>query len=276
MKTTSTQLIYYITSLFMFIAAAGRSQTIHREFNFKNGDEFQRQIVIKSNCVLQRGSQKLNISTYSNVVKSYKVTDVSGKNTTINITVSRILDSINALGQKVNFDSEKKPDPDSNIQTALARIVGKSSIVLIDTRGAVTNVQKLVALNDTLLSFTGIQPERLAEGYTLEFILDFSANPFLKKGYTWADATPDSETNFTIYAVTGRTTTITYNSSVLNGDLNSRINGVLLVDNQTGIILKRATQAVTTGYEVVNGVVYATTRRTATSEVCFKKPNPAK
>jgi hypothetical protein len=57
----------------------------------------------------------------------------------------------------------------------------------------------------------------------------------------------------------------------LGGNLNSRINGSILIDNLTGIILKRYSQSVSTGYEMVNGVVYTATRRTAITEVSVKK-----
>jgi hypothetical protein len=45
----------------------------------------------------------------------------------------------------------------------------------------------------------------------------------------------------------------------------------MIIDNNTGLVLKRYSQAVSTGYEVVNGVVYTATRRTAITETCIKK-----
>jgi hypothetical protein len=256
---------------FILIIGISNAQTIQHDFTFKKGDEFQRQIVIKSNCVMQRGTQKLNISSYSAVTKTYKVNDVVNRAASFNITINKIIDTINALGQKVIYNSDKKPDPNSDIQMALLQMIGKSSIVSVDEKGTILSVQKEVKTSDTLLSFSGIQGERLLTGSTLEFIAHFSPNAFLKKGYTWADATPDSETNFTINAVTNRTTTIVYTTNILGGEVNTRINGVLLVDNESGIILKRSTKSISTGYESVKGVVYSTTRRSATSEICYKK-----
>jgi len=258
---------------FILITGTSQAQTIQRDFKFKKGDEYQRQIVIKSNCVLQRGAQKLNISTYSAVTKTYKVNDASNGTALFGITINKIIDTINAMGQKEIYNSEKKPDPNSDIQMALLQMIGKPAMVSVDEKGVILSVKKEVKTSDTLLSFTGIQAEHFFAGSTLEFIAGFSSNAFLKKGYTWADASPNSETNFTVNAVTGRTTTIVYTTNILDGDLNTRVNGVLLVANESGVILKRSTKSVTTGYESVKGVVYATTRRTATSEVCYKKSN---
>jgi hypothetical protein len=271
MKTFITNIKRALTPLFIvLIIPICYAQTKHGDFKFKKGDAFERQVVIKSNCLLQRGSQKLNISTYSAVTKSYKINDVTGSNATVSLTVNKIIDSINALGQKVYFNSDKRPDPDSYIQMGLLQMIGKPAYVSVDASGKILSVQRQQAANDTLLSFAGIQHEPLAAGNFLEFLMDFPANPFLKKGYTWTNSSSLAVTNFTIYEVTARTTTITYTSNSSSGSLNSRTNGVLLIENESGLVLKRSTQSVTTGYELVKGVVYTATRRSASSEVCYK------
>jgi len=277
MKITLTKLKYpFAVALYMAAVGTAMAQGIHRDLGLKKGDEFQRQIVIKSNCLLQRGSQKLNLSTYSAVTKTCKVTNVSGNTATMSITINKIIDSLNALGQKVVFNSDKRPDPNSFIQMALLQLIGKPAMASIDERGKILSVQKQLPADDTLLSFTGIQNERLTNGHIIEFTTDFPANPFLKKGYTWTDSTATTVSHFTIYAVSSRTTTITYSTTSLTGNLNSRTNGVMLVDNESGIILKRSTQSVTTGYELVKGVIYTATRRTATSEINYKTVNAGK
>jgi hypothetical protein len=277
MKITLTKLKHHLAVAF-FMAAVGSSmaQGIHRDLNLKKGDEFQRQIVIKSNCLLQRGSQKLNLSTYSSMTKTYKVTDINGHSATVSITINKIIDSLNALGQKVAFNSDKRPDPNSFIQMSLLQMIGKHAAISVDEKGKILSVQKQLPMDDTLLAFTGIQNEYLVNGHLIDFTSDFPANPFLKKGYTWTDSTANTLSRFTIYAVNSRTTTVTYSTTSLAGNLNSRINGVMLVDNETGIILKRSTQSVTTGYELVKGVIYTATRRTATSEVCYKTTDTGK
>jgi hypothetical protein len=271
MKATPSQIKNILTAFFILISTISHAQGIHRYFKFKKGDEFERQIIVRSNCVLQRASQSLRISSYSSLTRSYKVTDASDKGASFNIITSKIIDTVDALGRKMIFDSEKRPDPNSDIQMGLLQMIGKTAGVTVDNKGQIISIQKPMVKNDTLMSFTGIQPENIAAGQTLGFIVDFPYNPSIKKGFAWADASPISETNYTIYAVTGRTTTITYTSSIFASTLNSRINGVMLIDNETGIILKRSSQSVSTGYEVVNGVVYTATRRTAIAEVSYRK-----
>jgi hypothetical protein len=175
------------------------------------------------------------------------------------------------MDQNLVYNSDKPADPNSLIQTGLQRIVNTQSVVSVNSKGEILSVKRPVAVNDTLLSFTGIQPESLAAGTLLPFMVNFPVNPTLKKGYSWASTTPSTETNYTIYAINGRTTTITYKTSILGGSLNSRINGTILIDNNSGVILKRYAQSVSTGYEMVSGVVYTATRRTAITEVTIKK-----
>ena len=238
---------------------------------FKKGDEYQRQVLTRSNCLLQRGSQTLHVTSFSTVFKTYKVTDASEKGATFLITTDKLIDTVNAMDQNMVYNSNKPADPNSTIQTGLQRMINAQATVSVNKKGEVLSARRSAAVSDTLLSFAGIQPENLSAGSTLQFMVDFPVNPNLKKGYSWISTTPLTETNYTIYAINGRTTTVTYKTSVLGGNLNSRVNGSILIDNNTGVILKKYSQSVSTGYEMVNGIVYTATRRTAITEVSIKK-----
>jgi hypothetical protein len=266
MKTTPMGFKHILILILTLISGVACAQ-----MRFKTGDEFQRHVITKSNCVLQRGSQTLHVGSVSILVKTYKVTDVSPKAASFIITTDKLVDTINAMDQNLVYNSGKPADPNSVIQNGLQKMVNAQSMVSVNNKGEILNLKRPAFVNDTLLSFTGIQPEHLSPGSTLQFMVDFPVNPTLKKGYSWADVTPSATTNYTIYAINGLTTTITYKTSVLGGNLNSRINGSILIDNNTGVILKRYSQTVSTGYEMVNGIVYTTTRRTAITEVNIKK-----
>jgi len=241
------------------------------QVGFTKGVEFQRQVLTKSNCVLQRGGQTLHVSSFSILVKTYKATDVSEKGASFIITTDKLIDTINAMDEALVYNSGKPADPNSTIQLGLQKMANTQSTVSVNNKGEILSLSHPVAVNDTLLSFAGIQPESLLPGATLQFMVAFKINPTIKKGYSWADATPSAETDYTIYAINGRNTTITYKTSILGGNLNSRINGSILIDNYTGLILKRYSQSISTGYEMVNGIVYTATRRTAITEVNIKK-----
>jgi hypothetical protein len=262
----STNNKYILILLLTFTSGVALAQA-----KFKKGDEYQRQVLTRSNCVLQRGSQTLHVTSFSTVFKTYKVTDASEKGATFLITTDKLIDTVNAMDQNLVYNSGKPADPNSSIQTGLQKMVNAQATVSVNKKGEVLSARRSAAVSDTLLSFAGIQPENLSAGSTLQFMVDFPVNPNLKKGYSWINTTPLTETNYTIYAITARTTTVTYKTSVLGGNLNSRVNGSILIDNNTGVILKRYSQSVSTGYEMVNGIVYTATRRTAITEVSAKK-----
>lgn len=247
------------------------SSVVCAQAGFKKGDEFQRQVLTKSNCVLQRGSQTLHVSSYSTMVKTYKVTDVSDKGASFVIITDKLTDTVNAMDQNLVYNSGKPADPNSFIQVGLQKIVNAQVAVTVNKKGEILNAKRPTAVNDTLLSFTGIQPENLSAGTTLQFMVNFPLSQSLKKGYSWTNAANSAETVYTIYAVNALTTTITYKTAVLGDNLNSRVNGSILINNNTGVVLKRSSQSVSTGYEMVNGIVYTATRRTATTEVSVKK-----
>jgi hypothetical protein len=258
--------IYPLVLLLALIAGEAAAQA-----RFKKGDEFQRQIFAKSNCVLQRGGQNLHVSSSSAITRAYKVTDASDRGASFNISTEKLVDTVNAMDQTMIYSTAKPADPNSGIQTGLQRLAATQISASVNAKGEVTSAHRSVAANDTLMAFAGIQPESLQPGNMLPFMIGFQYNPIFKKGYNWTVTTPSGETVYTIYAINGRTTTITYKTSLLGGNLNSRINGSMMIDNESGLILKRCSQTVSVGYEMVNGVVYTATRRTAITELCSKK-----
>ncbi len=70
------KIAFNLTCLLTYITVASAISTSYaqqRVLKLKKGDVFERQIIVNSNCLLQRGEQKLNLSTYAAVTKSYKV-----------------------------------------------------------------------------------------------------------------------------------------------------------------------------------------------------------
>ena len=257
---------YLLAVLFIAVSIVTNAQN-----RFKKGEDYQREVQVRSNCVLQRGAQTLRVSSASALVRSYKVNNVSLQGATLAVSTTRLIDTISAMDQSFIYANAKPADPNSMIQVGLQNLARVTLQLDVNNKGEIKVTRPPVKLNDTLLSFSGIQPEYFKAGTMVPFFADFTPSSNIKKGYTWQSNTAKEQTTYSIYAVTPRTTTITYKSSVLGENLNSRINGTILIDNNTGLVLKRYAQWVSTGYEMVNGVVYTATRRTAITESCTKK-----
>lgn len=257
---------YFLALLFIALSIVSSAQN-----KFKKGEEYQREVLVRSNCVLQRGAQTLHVSSASTLLRAYKVTDANAQGAVLAVSTVKLIDTINAMDQSFIYSSAKPADPASMIQVGLQNLAKVTLQVTVDNKGEIKTTRPPVKLNDTLVAFSGIQPEYFKAGTTVPFLVEFPANSTLKKGYTWQDKSPKAQTTYTIYALTPRTTTITYKASKLGENLNSRENGTIVIDNNTGLVLKRYAQSVSTGYEMVNGIVYTATRRTAITETSIKK-----
>jgi len=117
--------------------------------------------------------------------------------------------------------------------------------------------------------------ESFAKGNQFALVADFSPGKALKKGYTWADSVSVKKqrmiTRFVIDIITDAITVIKFKSEVKGESLNSNTNGTYILDNKTGIIVQKLIESVSTGYQLRNKIVYATTRRISLSEDCVKK-----
>ncbi|PJJ83326.1 hypothetical protein [Mucilaginibacter auburnensis] len=262
----NTGLKYFLAVTFISVSIVSSAQN-----KFKKGEDYQREVLVRSNCVLQRGAQTLHVSSASTLVRSYKVTDANLLGAVLAVSTIKLVDTINAMDQSFIYSSAKQADPSSMIQLGLQNLAKATLQLNVDNKGEIKVTRPPVKLNDTLVSFSGIQAEYFKAGTVVPFLTSFTPNVNLKKGYTWQDKTPKAQTTFTVYALTPRTITITYKASKLGESLNTRENGTIVIDNNTGLIIKRYAQSVSTGYEMVNGVVYTATRRTAITETCVKK-----
>ncbi|SEO47799.1 hypothetical protein SAMN05192574_108226 [Mucilaginibacter gossypiicola] len=276
MKPQIPKLKTILTVLLTGISALCNAQTYHRTFIFKKGDQFQRTAFLSSNTVLQRGDQKFNINSFSSTTKVYDVVDASGQGYNLSVTTKHIADTVNAMGKKLEYSSDKPVTDSSAIAKALSNIAGKVASVTINKNGLVTDVTDpaLQFTNDTFTAFTGLQQEQIVKGTTLGLLADFVITQSLKPGYTWADSTTvngqKTKNTFWVDKLTDKTTTVAFESAITGGYTNSNTNGVYVIDNQTGVILERVMKSIISGYQLHNQVVYAASKRTAFTESCYK------
>jgi hypothetical protein len=277
--STGAKVKFTCCIFFMFLYNIGNAQISQpRSFDFKQGDEYQKETSINSTCTIQRGNQKLDINSSSSVTKLYKVTAVTGTNFVFTVSIKKMGDTLSALGQKLPYNSEKPiDDSTSRIEKALSYMINKPVNVRVDKHGTILSKDTSVELaNDTLLAFTGIQPELFIEGRTFGLLANFTSNK-LKKGYNWTvpptiTAKQKVVTKYWVYAVSDTSTVIKFTSSVTGGSVNSNTNGTYILD-KSGIIVERFIQSLSAGYAVIGKTIYATTRSSSIHETCRKMPS---
>lgn len=276
MKLQIPKLKVIVILLLTGLSTLSKAQIVHRTFTFKKGDQFQRTAFLSSNTVLQRGDQKFNINSFSSTTKVYDIVDATGQGFNLAVTTKHIADTIDAMGKKLAYSSDRPANDSSAIAKALNNIAGKVASVTINKNGIVTDVTDpaLQFTNDTLTAFTGLQQEQIVKGTTLGLLADFVLTQSLKPGYTWADSTivngQKTKNTFWIDKISNKTTTVVFESAVTGGYTNSNTNGVYVIDNQTGVILERMMKSIISGYQLHNRVVYAASKRTAFTESCYK------
>ncbi len=172
--------------LLVFCSCFCRAQTIKRTFSFQKGDTYQKRTFLNSTFVMQRGTKTLKITSSSSVYKTYKVKDVFIQGYVFDISIPKMNVVINSDDQKLDFDSEKAVDTASKIENALQYMVGKSHNVVIDINGVIVSdndFSDAQLVNDTLLTFAGIQPESFNKGTQFNITPSFFLRHFMQKGY---------------------------------------------------------------------------------------------
>lgn len=271
MKTRPLLVVFFV-----LCSCICKAQSVQRIFSFDSGVEFQKETFLSSTFVIQRGGQKLNIKSTSTVNKIYKINEVNDDAYTFDVTIPKMDVKIIALGNELHYNSEKAIDTTSRIENALKFMVGKTNTVLVNRKGIILsdNDYSTSLANDTLLSFAGIQGESFIKGKQFVLIPNFVNKP-LGVGFKWTDTSTVNnqklKTNFWIDNITDKNTIIKFTSTAKGVSINSNTNGTYVLDNNSGVLVQRIVQSISTGYIILGQEVYAITRRINLSETCIEK-----
>jgi len=267
--------------LFIIISYASQAQSnLHSNYRvtaFKKGDQFLKQILNNSNYFLQLGDDSLDIKTKSVVTRLYTIDDITEEVYSFTVSTEKIVDTINSMGKEICYNSEIMKDSNSVIEKTIKSMIGKRVKIQVNVNGIILSVTGNDSISysaDSLVTFTGLQPEQFTVGSPIGLLADLPSDILYKKGYTWADSASINDrktvTTYGIDSCTDASTTIRFTSMVSGKYSNSNINGKLLIDNNTGLILEKLTRSATLGYHFMNGLAYLLDKRSAVSE-SYKK-----
>ena len=259
--------------LLLLVTFTVNAQEKRRVFALKQGDEFQREILTNSKSVIQRGKQTLNVNSVSSLTKSYVVTSTSPNGNVMSVKIKKMDNLIDALGQRLQYNSDARKDSSSIIERALNHMVNKPVEVTVDKNGVIlfSNAYKSEMATDTLVAFAGIEPEIFERGTLLNLFADVTYNPNIKKGFTWTDSVQINSqklnTKFWVEDITPKNTIIKFSTKIVSQLINSNSNGTYIVDNESGLIIEKLVYTISTGYQISAGrVIYAVSRSTSLSE----------
>lgn len=267
-----------LTMLVIFGGYTCSAQSVKRVFNFTTGDEFEKQSVLKSTTNIQRGTQKLLVSSSSTITKLYKVTEAIDTTAKFDITIKKMDNVISALGQLLHYDSEKGVDTTSKIQKSLHSMLNTPVTVQINKTGKILSSDEsaLKTINDSLIVFAGIQSEVFTKGSQFTLTPKFNMSDRVKPGYIWMDTVTVEEqkmvTRFWIDDISDGNTIVKFQSKLTSGYINSNTTGTYVLDNYSGMIIQRLVQSISNGYQVMNSLVYITNRSISLSEEITLRP----
>ncbi|MDQ7949094.1 MAG: hypothetical protein REI78_05430 [Pedobacter sp.] len=260
-------------AIFFLSFTAVQAQVGHRVFTFKAGDEYETEMITNSNAVLKRGNQVLNINSTTNATKAYKVATANAEETNLTVEIKSMDNMIEALGEKLHFNSANKVDSSSTILRALDFMVKKPVKVALDKYAVIktsTDYRAELA-TDTLVSFAGLKPEFFEKGTLFSLLADISYNKNIQKGFTWGDTVEMDKqklvSKWTIESMTEKNTVVKFSTTITGKLVNSSSNGTYVVDNATGLVVEKLVYSVSVGYQISAGnTVYAVSRSTSIAE----------
>lgn len=257
----------------LIVSISLHAQVNRRVFDFKQGEQYQTELLTNSSTALKRGNQILHVNSVTSGTKLYTVTDVSNNEYKFTVEIKKMDNLIEALGEKLHYNSETPIDSTSSILRALDFMIKKPIKVTIDKNGIIQSSTdyKVEMATDTLVSFAGLQSEVFEKQSLFGLIADLTYSDKLTKGYTWTDSTNVNQrklkTKFTIEEITKDNTIVKFSSAIESKLINSNTNGTYVIDNKTGLITEKLLYIISVGYQISAGnTVYAVSRSTSVTE----------
>lgn len=232
---------------------------------------------------------KADVFTSNNI----EVKDIKDNNYHLTNTFTKVIAVMSAMGQDINFDSDKKEDMDGEMGRSMKDIINQPKNVLINKNGEIIYSKKDTAKLDTASKesaggMMSMMMEQLFEnpeesGFGLsEVFMIVPANA--KQGFSWSDSSSKTGikklTTYTIKEIKGSEAIVTISGN-LNADTKTemqgmeisskssgKITGEEIVDLKTGLIKQKTTTLESSGnMEAMGQEIPMTTRLTSVSTV---------
>ena len=242
-------------TLFLATALCIATTYAQNSLNLQKGKKYlvENKVTTSSNTEMQGQSMESNIDITT--LYNIEVNDVSATNINLNNTITKILMSMNMMGQSINFDSDKKDDLDGPIGSQFKDYIKKPLTVKMDKSGEIIVDKKEDAKADMNPMMVQAFGDMEAQGYGAKLALQpLPGN--LKVGSKWTtnakSSNSNTTTNFTVKSIAGDLATL---------DLDGIVNVELKMEQQ-GMEITTKSKGKLTGSEIVNiktGVIQSNT-----------------
>ena len=124
--------------LFIIVLAfsiAANSQKVASKLKFEQGQTFDVQIQVKNNIAQQAMGQSIDFNVDAAGFHTYKITNTTEDNSTINHQVQRVTFAFDGMGQKRSFDSNVEKDLNGMFGAPIKDLLTKKYDIIVDPSG---------------------------------------------------------------------------------------------------------------------------------------------
>ena len=262
----------FLSVAFMFSVIVATGQTVTRKVGLAKGQQLEQLSHVKMNMTQEMMGQSMEIKMESDITNVVEVKDAAANSFEVANTVKKVLMNMNAMGQDMKFDSDKKEDMDGQMGQAFKGRIGVPREFTINKDGIITSLKNKTENKEEAGGMmggmmTGAMSEgEEKEGSSFNSLANIPAKG-IKVGETWNDSTTDDNgktfTTYTLKEVNGGNGLVTLSA---NSDISRQM-------EQQGMSMQMDMKATTIGqytFDVTTGIIKtrkATTKATGTIDV---------
>ncbi|HWJ91021.1 MAG TPA: DUF6263 family protein [Flavisolibacter sp.] len=273
--------------LALAIASTAFSQKLNTKLSFKKGQKLEMITDIKRNAKTDMMGQSMETNMTSTTTEVYDVKDVTPAGAVIEYKVKRLVFTVDGMGQKQSFDSEKDDDRKGQMGKILEKSLKNKFTMTVDPNGKIVDVKKdddnpNTAGNEAD-AMSGLIASQLGFNFTVPKPGDMSVFRFLPsketgKGEMWTDSSSiegqKRKTVYTVNSFAGNDVLLDYTEDV---DVNStqevmgtsanikstdKTKGQITLDKNSGLLKQKTATVETKGTLEGQGMTIPTTATT--------------
>ena len=248
---------------FIAVSFAAISQKVSGKLKFEQGQIFDVSIQVKNNIGQQAMGQTIDFNVDAAGYHSYKITNATDDNNTLNHQVHRITFAFDGMGQKRTFDSNIEKDLNGMFGKPIKDLLGKKYDIIIDPNGKtmmavpekiqLTDTDSRLAIVTTMLKdvLDIVQPPQKGKSSFFKVLPDTETG----KGETWTESSINengkfdaayfiSDINDSTIVVDFVGSSITVSKAEMMGSattttMTNKSTGKIILDRMTGIIKEK-------------------------------------
>lgn len=277
---------------FLLFTAVSFSQKVSSKLKLEQGQQVEISLQMKTTVAQQAMGQAIDFNVDATGNHTYKVTNATEDNTTLNHVVQRVAFSFDGMGQKRNFDSNLEKDLNGTFGKPVKELLEKKYDMVIDPAGKtlmvlpekveLTSADPRMAIISSMMKdvFNLVQPPKKGAASFFKILPETETG----KGEPWTESYADengkldaaysiSDINDSSIVVDFATSSTTVSKAEMMGNettttMNNKSTGTIIIDRATGIMKEKTENIESSGNtETSFGTLPVTSKTTITIKV---------